>query len=303
MGFNWKRCAWLALTGVSLLVFGCGGGAGGAGGVSQPAATFTLSGQLNGNGAGLAGVTVNLSGASSSTLTSGAGGGYSVNLPSGQYTLTPSLAGYSFFPASQTMTVANGNITVPDFTASVLSSSFTVSGRVTLNGTPLPGAALTLTGAGSGSVSSDASGTYSFSGVQSGNCTITPVLPGFTFTPLSQVVTVVNGNASAPDFTASPTPPATPATFTLSGTVSLNGSGLSGATVSISGAGSGSITTLANGAYSFVGVRNGTYTITPSIPGYSFTPSSASLSVQGAGVSGLNFSAVPPVGGSITITF
>jgi len=248
-------------------------------------------------------VTVMVSGAGSGTLTTTAAGVFSTSQPNGSYTLTPSLPGYTFFPASQTMAIANGNASVPDFTATPVASSFTVSGKATLNGINLPGVAVALTGAGTGSAITDTSGNYSFSGVHSGDCTITPTLAGFSFNPLSQVVTVVNGNASAPDFAATSIPPATPSTFTLSGAITLNGAGLSGVTVSITGAGVGSIATGANGAYSFVGVRNGNYVITPSIPGYSFTPSSATFSVHDANIPGLNFSAAPPSGGSIVVSF
>ena len=50
-------------------------------------------------------------------------------------------------------------------------------------------------------------------------------------------------------------------TYSLSGTVTLSGSGLSGVTVT---AGSGSATTDSNGAYTITGLATGSYTVTPS---------------------------------------
>ena len=63
----------------------------------------------------------------------------------------------------------------------------------------------------------------------------------------------------------------------------------SAATVTLSGAATKSATTDANGAYSFSGLPNGSYTIAPSKPGYMFTPASAPVTVNASSVSGLNF--------------
>ena len=72
-------------------------------------------------------------------------------------------------------------------------------------------------------------------------------------------------------------------TYSVSGTVS----GASGATMTLSGSG----TTVATTTFTFSNVANGTYTITPSLAGYAFTPPSASVTVNGANVTGINFTA------------
>jgi hypothetical protein len=77
--------------------------------------------------------------------------------------------------------------------------------------------------------------------------------------------------------------PGSVATYTVSGTVT----GASGATMTLSGNG----TTVATTTYTFSNVANGTYTITPSLAGYAFTPPSASVTVSGANVTGINFTA------------
>jgi hypothetical protein len=81
----------------------------------------------------------------------------------------------------------------------------------------------------------------------------------------------------------SATPPAV--SYTISGVVSG-----SAATVTLSGAAAKSTITDATGAYSFSGVPNGSYTVAVSQPGYTFTPATASVTVNGNSVSGVNFS-------------
>lgn len=296
----WKhRWARAGLVGLALALFGCGGG-GSVGGVSQGAATFTVTGKTSLNGAGLAGVTLTISGLAT-PVTTDANGRFSANLADGSYTITPSLAGYSFFPSRQTMTVAGGSISVPEFTASATASSFTVSGRVLApGGAGLAGVQVALSGSGGGSAVTDQTGAYSFTGVPSGSSIVTPTLSGYLFTPLSQVVTVTNADVAVPDITSTL---AAPASYTISGAVRLNGTGLAGVTVAITGAGAGSLITGTDGTFAFVGVRNGSYTLTPSITGYSFSPTSLSVTVNGASQSGENFTAALPAGGSITITF
>ncbi|MBS2024077.1 MAG: hypothetical protein JST92_16870, partial [Deltaproteobacteria bacterium] len=75
-------------------------------------------------------------------------------------------------------------------------------------------------------------------------------------------------------------------TYSVSGTITASGSGLSGVTVSTGGA---SATTNSSGAYTISGLANGTYTLTPSLSGYTFSPATLSVTVNGANVSGENF--------------
>ena len=78
------------------------------------------------------------------------------------------------------------------------------------------------------------------------------------------------------------TPP--PATYTISGTVQGTG-----ATLALSGSKNATATTDAQGKYSFTGLANGTYTVTPSKAGYTFNPASKQLTISSASVSGVNF--------------
>jgi len=79
------------------------------------------------------------------------------------------------------------------------------------------------------------------------------------------------------------------ATHSISGTITYNGSGLNNVTVTLSGAASRSTTTATDGTYSFTGLADGSYTITPSLSGYTFTPSFRNVTVFGGNVTGQDF--------------
>jgi len=84
------------------------------------------------------------------------------------------------------------------------------------------------------------------------------------------------------------TPPAQ-AGFTLSGTIlSSGGTGIPGALVTLSGAATGTMTTDNNGNYSFTGLSDGSYTVTPSLSGATFTP--LNVTINGANSTGDNIS-------------
>ncbi len=89
------------------------------------------------------------------------------------------------------------------------------------------------------------------------------------------------------------TPP--PGSYSISGTITTSaGAGISGVTVS-----NGTITATTNssGAYTLTGLANATYTLTPSLTGYTFSPASRSVTVNGANVTGVNFTGAPSGGG------
>ncbi len=237
--------------------------------------TYTISGTIS--GAGGSGATVALSGAASATIAADASGNYSFgNLVNGSYTVTPSKAGFTFTPASQNVTVNSANVTGVNFST----VTYTISG--TINGTGGNGATVTLSGAASATVTADASGNYSFSNLVNGSYTVTPSKAGFTFTPASQNVTVNSASVTGVNFST--------VTYTISGTIS--GTGGNGATVTLSGAASATVTADASGNYSFSNLVNGSYTITPSKAGFTFTPASQNPTVNNVSVAGVNFSTV-----------
>jgi chitodextrinase len=90
---------------------------------------------------------------------------------------------------------------------------------------------------------------------------------------------------SSPD-SATTNPNSTP-TYSISGTVS--GAVTSGVTIALSGTSSKSAATDSSGNYSFSGLANGSYTVTPSKTGYTFSPNNRSVIVNNANVTGQNF--------------
>ena len=148
---------------------------------------------------------------------------------------------------------------------------------------------MTLNGESSGTTTTDASGNYSFTGLANGSYTVTPSITGYTFTPVSQAVTVNSANSTANDFTATAN---SGSTYSISGTITKSGGGaLAGVIITLSGAGSGTATTDESGNYTLSGLANGSYTITPSLSGYTFSPANKAVTVNGANVTAINFTA------------
>jgi hypothetical protein len=92
---------------------------------------------------------------------------------------------------------------------------------------------------------------------------------------------------SAAAFACSDNPTSEKPTYSISGTVS--GDVVADVTLSLSGAASATATTDATGNYSFGALENGSYTIKPSLEGYTFDPPSASVTLSGANVDGTHF--------------
>jgi hypothetical protein len=76
------------------------------------------------------------------------------------------------------------------------------------------------------------------------------------------------------------------ATYSISGNA-----GVAGATVSWTGTASGSTTADGSGNYTIPSLANGSYTITPSKTGYTFSPTNRSETVSGSNITGVNFTA------------
>ena len=92
-----------------------------------------------------------------------------------------------------------------------------------------------------------------------------------------------------------------PPTFSLSGTITPAAGG-NGATLTLSGAASGSTTANSSGAFSFSGLKDGIYTLTPSRTGYTFSPTSQNVTVNGATVAGVSFTATQQANPTFSIS-
>jgi hypothetical protein len=122
----------------------------------------------------------------------------------------------------------------------------------------------------------DGSGNYSFSQVVNGNYTVTPSATGFLFTPVNRAVTVNGSAVTGVNFSATPVP-----TYAISGNISPASIG-SGTTVQLTGAATATATADQSGNYTFGGLLNGSYTVTPSKTGATFTPPSQSITIVSA---------------------
>lgn len=252
---------------------------------SCPGVSYSIAGTVV-----IPGVTMTLSGAANGTVVSNAGGNYSFSgLANGTYAVTPSAAGYTFTPPSITATVNKGNVIGQNFVATSLTNvTYSISGAVTTSGgSALAGVTMTLSGAASGTTTTDTSGNYSFTGLANGTYTVTPSLTGYTFSPTSITVTVNNGNVTGQNFTGTAN---TTTTFSISGKVTTSGgSPIAGVTLTLSGTATGSTNTGGSGTYTFTGLANGTYTITPTKNRYTFSPTSITLNINNANATGQNF--------------
>jgi len=83
-----------------------------------------------------------------------------------------------------------------------------------------------------------------------------------------------------------------PAMYTVSGAISPAPSG-GGTTVTLTQGTTtvATVTAASDGTFAFPSVTNGTYTVTPAKAGFSFTPSSTTVTVNGANISSVNFTA------------
>lgn len=164
--------------------------------------TYTISGTARlGGTTPMAGVSVQLSGASSATtVTDGAGAYAFAGLAGGTYTVVPSLSGYAFTPATRAFTSLSSN-QVADFSGQKV---WAVTGTVRdLNDTGVPGVTVTVTGSASRSTTTDADGRYAFPDLpEGGTYVVTPTQLSFAFTPTSQTFTNLVSNQVAAFFIA-----------------------------------------------------------------------------------------------------
>lgn len=166
-------------------------------------------------------------------------------------------------------------------TVSTYAISGTVSGTSPLNVT------ITLTGAEAGSTATDANGNYSFAALPNGSYSVVPTHAGNVFAPVSTAVTIGGANVSGISFTETASAAATSG---ISGTVS--GAVKQGVlmTLTLGSINTGTAFTDASGNYSFDGFAAGNYTVTPSLSGHIFSPSSNAVTTTSSTTSaGINF--------------
>lgn len=156
---------------------------------------------------------------------------------------------------------------------------------------------MTLAGAASNVATTDTSGDFSFTTLAAGNYTVSPSKSGYVFSPVSRAATIASASLTSLTFSATAS---TAATYTISGTVS--GSAVAGVVITLNGSNVGSAVTDLSGNYTFTGLVSGTYTVTASLDGYSFT-TPLIVSLSNVDSASNNFtSTAAPTGGSIAFT-
>jgi fibronectin type 3 domain-containing protein len=279
-------------------------------------ATYSISGTVS--GAVTSGVTMTLSGAASATTTTGTGGTYTFSgLANGSYTVTPSLSGYTFSPASTNVTVSGANVTGINFTSTAVSGDTPLTSGVGVStGSIAQGAykyytivvpsgatnlTVTLTNLTADldlyvNNSTTHPTTSSYYGRSWNSGTTSESLSYTNPTVTTWCIGIYGYAAGSGTVTATVTTGTT--TYSISGTVS--GAVTSGVTMTLTGAASKTTTTGTGGTYSFTGLANGSYTVTPSLTGYTFSPASTAVTISGANVTGINFTSTAS-GGSTTL--
>jgi FtsP/CotA-like multicopper oxidase with cupredoxin domain len=176
-----------------------------------------------------------------------------------------------------------------DMMRPIVLATYSISGTVrTSGGTPIAGVTITLSGASTGSTTTNAQGNYTLSGLSNGNYTVTPNLAPYTFSPVSRNVTVNNANVTGRNFTG--------IAYSITGTIRTPSfTPIAGVTVQLTGAASATTTTNAQGQYTLNGLANGNYTVTPNLAPYTFSPVSRNVTVNNANVTGQNFTGTAPV--------
>ena len=157
---------------------------------------YQVSGTVTAVGSALSGVTLT-PGSGGSCTPSNASGQYSCTVPSGWTgSVTPSLSGYSFTPASRSYSNVTANQSAQDY-ATV---NVQVSGTVTLSALPLGGVAFAATNNGA-CTGTNTAGQYACTVPQGWSGSVTPTLAGYSFTPASRNHSNVTSNQSGQDYT------------------------------------------------------------------------------------------------------
>jgi len=152
-----------------------------------------------------------------------------------------------------------------------------------LTGQPVANATIIVSGQ---TLQTDADGTFQLRDVKPGSYRIEVQAPNYE--PVNTRVTVGSGQTIVVKLKLTPLKTVT-LTYAISGQITLNNRGLSGVTVTLSGTQFARTITDSSGDYSLSGLQNGTYTITPSKPGYTFNPPNRSVTISNSDVLGQDF--------------
>jgi alpha-tubulin suppressor-like RCC1 family protein len=240
-------------------------------------------------GVALPDVLVSRSGSGVTTRTNGAGYFALGGVAAGTCTVTPRLRGYTFTPASRTVTIGSVDVAAQNFLATPVfnfvvqilnDSGMRVAGVPLFVSPAIPGFAQP--------VKTNVSGSYGFSNVPLGSYIVTPVQSGCTFAPTSITISPAMNTALFK------------ARFSISGRVTTaTGDGLADVSLSLREPDGRPVAgvispakTDGTGAYRFSNVPSGVYSINPSRSGYIFDSAVVGFDIATAPFT-LNFQASP----------
>jgi hypothetical protein len=169
-------------------------------------------------------------------------------------------------------------------------STYSIKGTITVNGNALGNINVELSGDSTLSRTTASDGSYTFSELGDGDYIVTPsTAAGYIFDPVNREVTINGRDVTSMDFAA--TPSAT-STYSIKGTITVNGNALGNITVELSGDSTVSTITTSDGSYKFWGLGDGDYTLTPSTAtGNIFDPVNRAVTINGADVTSMDFAA------------
>jgi PKD repeat protein len=260
--------------------------------VSAAAVTYSIGGYVrDAAGAGIGGTVVALAGDASRSATTASDGSYQfTGLPkNGSFVLTPTKTAWRFTPVSISTVSLNGNLVNQNFAGT---ASYAIRGYVrNAGGTGISGVSVALSGNASQTVVTGSDGSYQFLSLPAnGNYTVTPSPAGISFSPVSLSTGSLRADWTSANFTGA----TAAATYYMAGTVTYNGAGLGGVTLSLTGSLTGSTVTASNGYYRFVALpANGNFVITPSKAGFTFNPVSDTKIGIGSNQENRDFTAIP----------
>lgn len=166
--------------------------------ISVFVANATVTGNVGTSGASL--VLTNNATGSVINASSSSTGAYSLSfIPAGSYTLSPAKQGFTFTPASRSLTLTLNSNQTADFTAQANAGTVVVTIVDSTSKAPAEAVTVSLVSIDGANVFSEltgSSGTASFIDIPSAQYTVTPSKSGFSLAPVSSTVNVTNGSTS-----------------------------------------------------------------------------------------------------------
>lgn len=255
---------------------------------------YTVAGQVTDPVNGAAGVEVRAGGMV--TATDASGNYQFTNFVNGTYAISARKDGWTFSPATQSVTVSSADSTGNNFSrVAPYSISGTFSGLPAGSKDPAPTVYLS-NGRSVSATRTRVSGTwywvYTLNNVPAGSYSVTAYLSGYSIAPSGFANPLsISSSISGANFTGTANANIAGA---IAGRITQYGVPLSGVTVQANQGSStiASVVSDSDGYYRVGNLVGGSYTIVPGKSGFSFSPGSTSASVP---ASSINFSATGPV--------